>query len=247
MDTTTGLRSVGELFSEAMAITKSKAKVLYAITALNIVIWIPFVLIAGVSVLGGGAAAGTNGFIAGGVVGIVALIAFIILSVRLQIALLEAIMNDYTFGQAFSASKGKIGKFIGTSLLEGIIVILGFILLIVPGIIFAVWYCFASIIVIAEGKSGMDALRQSKSYVTGRWGKVAWRLFVVGILIWIVSVVLQLIGGDVIGPILSNIVTFLAVPFMQVYLYLVYKNFKETKMGTSVVTAPVHEEPAQPV
>jgi len=62
---------------------------------------------------------------------------------------------------------------VGTGWLEGVILIVGFLLLIVPGVLFAGYYTFSTIIVALTGRSGMEALNHSKTLVTGRW----WRVF----------------------------------------------------------------------
>ena len=62
------------------------------------------------------------------------------------------------------------------SLMVAIAVIAGLFLLIIPGVIFSVWFSFVLYEVIFEGKKGMDALHASKGMVTGRWFDVLWRL-----------------------------------------------------------------------
>ncbi len=78
--------------------------------------------------------------------------------------------------QTFSNSSNLIWPVIITSFLVTLIVLGGTLLLIIPGIIFAVWYSFTSYVVIFEGAHGLSALRASKALVVGRWWPILWRL-----------------------------------------------------------------------
>lgn len=71
---------------------------------------------------------------------------------------------------------------IKTNLLAGILLLGLFILLIVPGVIFYVYWMFTSYIVILEKKSGNAALQYSKKLVEGNWTTVAWNGLVLGVL-----------------------------------------------------------------
>lgn len=63
---------------------------------------------------------------------------------------------------------------IGTSILMGVFLIGLFILLIVPGIIFSVYWIFTVYIVALNNKSGLAALKHSKAIVKGRWLGIPW-------------------------------------------------------------------------
>lgn len=78
--------------------------------------------------------------------------------------------------ETFSSSSNLIWPVILASFFVTLIVLGGTLLLIIPGIIFAVWYSFTSYVVIFEGVHGLDALRASKSLVVGRWWSIVWRL-----------------------------------------------------------------------
>jgi hypothetical protein len=103
--------------------------------------------------------------------------------------------------------------------LTGFIITGGFLLLIVPGVIFLVWFAFAQFILASEGEPGMNALLKSKEYVRGRWFDVFLRLFV----IWIMSVCVGMV------PVIGPIVSLLFFPFVMIFTYLVYLDLKEIK------------------
>ncbi len=80
---------------------------------------------------------------------------------------------------------GKVGiEILGTGLLQTLIICGGFILLIIPGIVWMVRYQFAQPIVILERTAYKSALKRSRDLVAGSW----WRLFgAYGLLLLFVS------------------------------------------------------------
>ncbi|MDQ7787184.1 MAG: hypothetical protein RDU01_06210 [Thermodesulfovibrionales bacterium] len=121
----------------------------------------------------------------------------------------------------------RIGSFIWLFSVLGFIITGGFLLLIIPGILFGVWFAFAQFILAGEDIRGMNALLKSKEYVRDRWFDVFLRLFV----IWIISVVAGMV--PVIGPILS----ILLMPFMMIYAYLVYQDLRSLKGDVAFVSS----------
>jgi hypothetical protein len=111
--------------------------------------------------------------------------------------------------------------------LLGYIIPGGFLLFIIPGVIFSVWFAFAQFIFVTEGGKGMDCLLKSKEYVRGLWLEVFLRLF----LVWIVSVVI----GSV--PILGPILSLLFVPYLLIFVWLLYKEVKALKVDVAYSTA----------
>ncbi|HAT04080.1 MAG TPA: hypothetical protein DCS29_04945 [Candidatus Magasanikbacteria bacterium] len=85
------------------------------------------------------------------------------------------------------------------SLISGLAIFGGFLLLVIPGIIFAIWFIFSIHALLLDNKLGTDALRFSKQLVAGRWGSVFWRLAAVSILLAILIGILQWIIKMIFG------------------------------------------------
>lgn len=78
------------------------------------------------------------------------------------------------------------------SILNALIVLGGFILLIIPGIIFAIWFAFAVYdVALSDTKEPVQALKNSKKLVDGRWWEVFWRLAAPGIFFAIIAMLAQ--------------------------------------------------------
>lgn len=159
-----------------------------------------------------------------------------------QAALLYAIKDSQErIGVIESYRRGwhKILSYWWISLLGGFIVSGGLFLLVIPGIIFAVWFSLALFILVAEDLKGMNALLKSKEYVKGKWGGVFWRFLFIGVLSIIISLLPPLIFSLLKIPLGSGISRFVIglflPPFIITYLFLIYSNLKALK-GETIFT-----------
>lgn len=129
-----------------------------------------------------------------------------------------------------------------TSLLGGIIIFGGTLLLIIPGIIFGVWYCFAFYSAIFENKKNTAALQSSKQLVVGRWWSIMWRIVAPALLFSIISGILSSIltwpfsmistwntyDTQITANIMSNLTNALFAPLLISAQILLYLNAKTT-------------------
>jgi hypothetical protein len=117
----------------------------------------------------------------------------------MQIALLKSYKHPYgkiDTNEILSLKdphlKDKIWKLVLTYLIYVVLIVILFLLLIVPGIIFMVyWYLFAYV-VLDQGLSGMAALKKSKEYINGHW----WKTFALFVIAAILSgVISSIVSG----------------------------------------------------
>ncbi len=78
-----------------------------------------------------------------------------------------------------------------SSILVGLAVFGGILLLIIPALIFAIWFSFVPYIVALEEKRGTKALHASKELVSGRWWAVCIRLVLPGIIFAFIAWLIQ--------------------------------------------------------
>lgn len=128
---------------------------------------------------------------------------------------------DNTCGikEAFRCAKPVTLAHIWLTMLMGLVIAGGYMLLIVPGVVLTVWFFFAPLILINEDVRGMEALLKSKEYVRGRWLGVCWRL----IAIWFISVVISCI------PVIGQLLAFLFIPFSLVCSFLIYQELRSIR------------------
>ena len=118
----------------------------------------------------------------------------------------------------------KSGSFAWVYFLTNSIVVGGFLMLVVPGILFAVWFSFALYVFAAEGLTGMEALKRSRALVAGNWWGVGYRFLCVGALFFMMLAVTSWI------PFASDALNiFFCMPFGVIFGYLLYDNVKNAR------------------
>lgn len=176
------------------------------------------------------------------VITIIGIIGFI-LFIWAGVALFYAVANEtFTFKEAFrQAGQKGIKSFFWVGALITLIILGGFVLGIVPAIIFWIWFIAAPFVFVVEGQKGFNALLRSKEYVTGRWGKVFWRMLVFGL----VALGVGLIDGGIslvidserVSNIISSLINVLSGSFAATYFFSLYSSLRQTR--PQLVNQPV--------
>jgi len=211
------LPDIGTLFNRSWTIFQQRFATLIGLYLTTMAAFIiPPALLLGAAILAGAAKGGTW-FVLLGAVG--ALAGFYAGFVCFG-AFLQAVVDDkLAFRDALAKGKSIAIPLAWAGFLTGFIIAGGFMLFIIPGIIFTIWFFFAQFIVVSEGLRGMGSLLKSKEYVRGEWFNVALRL----LLVWSASMLLGIV--PVVGPILS--IVFL--PYVIIFHYLLYRDLAELK------------------
>jgi len=132
-------------------------------------------------------------------------------------ALVYAVADEtLDFKGALERGWSRIWAFAWVFSLSAFIVTGGFLLLVIPGILFSVWFCLSQFVLVAEDERGMQALLKGKAYLQGKFVDVFIRLLAV----WAVSVLIGMVPA--IGPLLS----ILFVPFMMIFTWLIYDDLR---------------------
>ena len=132
-------------------------------------------------------------------------------------------------------------KFFRTQILAGAIIFFGFVLLIIPGLIFAVRFIFVPFIVMVENLSGPDALRQSRAYVKGKFWGVLGRSLFIGLFAAIVSAISSRINQPLITGLIQLLMALIYAPLSTIYFYNLYQ---ACKLGVNELPAPRRSTPA---
>ena len=217
------------VLGEAWGMYKTYAKHLLAIA---FVIYVIAAIIAGVLSL-----AGTFGALLGSLVSIIA-------AYLLQATLVKAVQDvrdgrvDMSIGETVQAARPYLWSVVGASILAGIAITIGFILIIVPGLyLITIWAVIVPVIVI-EGTGAMAAFGRSRQLVRGH----GWHVFATLVLVYIILLVVGIVLGvifsalpHVLGSALSQIIAgTLISPFLALVVTLVYYRL----LGTSQATPP---------
>lgn len=158
--------------------------------------------------------------------------------VRMRAAMILLIKNDYKSAkESFVASRKYFWGYVWVSIITTVIVGLWSLLLIIPGVIFAVYYMLANYTFFMEDKKGMMALRRSKELVKGYWGEVLGRSAFIGLAAAIISFIMNFpmsfLKEASIEYILYNIFTnaiwALLAPIIIIYTYYIFRDLVKIK------------------
>lgn len=129
-------------------------------------------------------------------------------------------------------------SFFWVFILLNLIILGGFLIFIIPGIIFTIWFGLAFYSSIFEEKRGMNALFKSQHLVSGKFWGVLRRLLSFGLIIGVIFVIILIpifflkigrgeteITGEIIGYLLQLFLT----PFPLIYGFLIYEDLEKIK------------------
>lgn len=155
------------------------------------------------------------------------------------VALLFAIKDrEENIGVKESYRRGwnKIIPYLWVSILSGFIVMTGFILLFIPGLIFLIWFSLASYVLVCENKRGWTALMASREYIRGNWRSVFWRFVFVAFALcsvfYLLDIISNLIGVSKNNSFFSCINYAFLTPMITIYWFLIYEKLKIVKKDT---------------
>lgn len=111
--------------------------------------------------------------------------------------------NEITVGQAYRFVWPKLLTLIGAGILVTLVVYLGIILLVVPGIIFGLWYSLTTPAIIVENLSATRGMSRSKALASGNLGKIFSVGFLIIIIAWVAGMAFTY-PVHLLGPILFH-------------------------------------------
>lgn len=112
--------------------------------------------------------------------------------------------NSLSIKETFSVGMQKYWKFGLLLTILFFVTGFGFVLFVIPGIIFLVWFSFSNFVFIEKQVGVKEAMLKSKELVKGKFWKILGRLFVFGVFSILVEMVFSLVPYGV-GTILTTI------------------------------------------
>lgn len=166
---------------------------------------------------------------------------FIVLSFIMTISIIYLSIyqkkNVMNFGESVKGGLGYFWKYFLLTLLIVVCLIPLFLLLIIPGIIFAIYWVFAPYVLIKENVGPWEAMKRSKVIVNGRW----WGTFGYMVLLMIVITLIQLpfrigiifsyMGNNIAFSLISSIIPLFAFLITTPLTIFFMKNFYLDRKG----------------
>lgn len=151
---------------------------------------------------------------------VIMIIIYLLIHISVVITSFTTIQEQHlTLQESFQHAWKKIWNYLVTNILQWVLLLLLTLLLVIPWIIFMVYWYFASYVVIFSNKSWMDALRESKKIVAGRWWKTLWYILlfaifaggamvVIGGIMWLITSIVNQAEFTVASDVLLEIITY---------------------------------------
>ena len=236
------LLGVGSLFRAAWRLYRSRLKTFLGVMAVPVAAVLIFILVPALSQFFSKSAGA-------GVVLIILFLLFVLLMIVIYLwavaALFKAVVeSEQGIGikDAYLSAwrEGRVSSLFWVNFVNGIMVGGAFMLFIVPGVIFSVWFSQGPFVVMTDRERGLNALLKSREYVRGRWWGILWRNLCMLVLVYLASFILTLLakelGGQLAANIFSWILTIFTTPFVVCYDYLLFKNLRD--LHTGEITLP---------
>src|SRR3989454_9806530 len=132
--------------------------------------------------------------------------------------------GQVNFGASIRFAVSKLLSIWALSIIVGIIVLLGIIALIIPGIILAIMYSLALPVLLIENKGVTESMGRSRQLVSHRWGKTFGTFLVLGIIVLIASLIFSAITAPlgIIGPVVNGILSAFYQPLFPILMAVYY-------------------------
>lgn len=129
---------------------------------------------------------------------------------------------------SFHFTLTKVLYLLAASIITGILMILGFIALIIPGIILALMFSLVNPVIMFEGTGILESLSRSRVLVSKRWLKTFGLVLVLGIIVAAVNGVVVVITSPLgfVSPLVSGILTAFITPIFAIAITLYYYSMK---------------------
>jgi len=114
--------------------------------------------------------------IASGILVLLSVVVYFYLTLSVLYTVSHNEEREINFKEAFDWAKKNIFKYAWLVILSGLVVWGGFILLIIPGLIFSIYLYLSQYVLTIEGKTGFTAMTRSQQLVKGVWWPFLGRL-----------------------------------------------------------------------
>ena len=163
-------------------------------------------------------------------VAIICQLAGVIFLILATIGIIKQIQSNWTLtvGDTYKVARPYFWPLIWASLLSGLAVIGGTLLLLIPGIMLVIILSFSRVAVVLDEGRGIASLMRSKELVRGVWWGVFMRLIILDVLCLIAVIILSLI------PVVGTALSLFTWPFSMIYVVRLYSALKELKGHTAL-------------
>jgi hypothetical protein len=149
-------------------------------------------------------------------------------------------MRSVDLSEAFDFTVSRLPSLLGAAIVTGILIVVGLILLVVPGIILAIMFSLIVPAIVIERVGALESLSRSRRLVGGRWLKTFGLLLLVYLIIFVAGLIFGAISsvfGDA-DWIVSNVLGSLVSPILPIAVTLYYYSMATREQPPSPPPTP---------
>ena len=157
--------------------------------------------------------------------------------------------NEITVGQAYRFVWPKFLTLVLAGIFVVLVIYLGLLLLVVPGIIFSLWFALTTPAIVVENLKATKGMSRSKALAAGNLGKIFSVAFLIIVISWVIAIPFGFVGNFFGGILFANnilLMTFisqltgivgkiLVVPIGAIAYILLYYDLRIRKEGFDLV------------
>ncbi len=131
-------------------------------------------------------------------------------------------------GVSFNFVISKLPSLLIAQFVAGILIVIGMIFFIVPGIIIAIMFSLMLPAIIVEQKGAFESLGRSKKLVSKRWQKTFALLLILGVIVLIANGIATVLAGPfstvhlIVNPLITSIIAAFASPIYPIAMTYLY-------------------------
>jgi hypothetical protein len=151
--------------------------------------------------------------------------------------------RDFTLGDLLRSAAPFVLTLVFAGFLFGMIVGVGLLLFIVPGLVFLTWFCLIAPIVVVERQGVFAAMTRSRALVVGN----GWRVFGVMLVTFLIVAVVGGVFGRIAHAVSGSgfayfaaqaVGNVLTAPILALAVAVLYFQLRDIRQGTSGLSAP---------
>lgn len=177
---------------------------------------------------------------------------FIMMLSFIYLAIYQKTNVSMNFGQTIKGGLGYFWNYILLSLLLIVCLIPLFLLLVIPGLVFAIYWAFSPYVLIKENLGPWESMKKSKSIVKGKWWRVFGYSILLGIIMFLITVFFRIpefifklvlgfssvttlsIGLLTITSLVGFLSSLITIPLSLLFMKNFYLNLKDGLVGNAV-------------
>jgi hypothetical protein len=126
----------------------------------------------------------------------------------------------------------RLGPLLTAVIPAALLIAVGFVVLIIPGLVLGLLFAFVSPVVLIEGRRGRAALQRSAELVSSDWLRVAIMILVFGVMRWAAQIIAGILiprSALFIGSLFGDLVTMIFLPLPVLGMVLLYFDIRRKR------------------